>query len=169
MRRWFLLLASGCVAVPESEAPVVDSMSGVVAPAPCATGCSGSSHAELQRLGDDEIERLWGEVLALPVGDPSLAADTLLFHAVEVQDHLDRSDVPETPHATWLREELARDRVEVGFRLVADDGTVLGWRDDVVTLAEKHHLLLRDTGALGRADINGKVKRVGVKHLWARF
>ncbi len=111
------------------------------------------------------------EIQAAPIGEPLLATETLLFHFDEARDYLVRKGAAplDADHEAWLRRELARDQVEIGLRLVAEDGTVLGWRDDVIPLKEKQHLLLRDMGPLGRADINGKVKRVGVKHLWARF
>lgn len=163
----WVLSALGC----SSNAPVavVDSERPAMVDAPCATGCSGPAPAELEKLGDEQVRELLQAIHQGTVGAASLAADTLLFHGVEVLDYLDRTETEATAHVRWLKGELARDRVEVGLRLVSEDGAVLGWREDRVPLGEKQHLLLRETGSLGRADVNGKVKRVGVDHLWARF
>ena len=167
--------ASGEVESPEphlADVAVAGAMAGSpAAGVPCSTGCSGSSPDELAHLGDEAIVAMLGEVAAAPVGAGSLAAETLLFHAVEAQDHLDRIGAGplSAAHEAWLRTELARDEVEIGLRLVASDGALLGHREDVIPLAEKQHLRREGMGPLGRADVNGKVKRVGVRHLWARF
>lgn len=167
MRALWMFGVSACATAPLAEAPVAEHHPHAAA-VPCSTGCSGASPAD-EPLGDAQITELLADMAQHPVGAPEIAAETLLFHGVEVLDFLDRTKPAATEHLDWLRHELSRDRVEVGMRLVSDDGEVLGWRDDVVDLATKYHLLLQGTGALGRADVNGKVKRVGVKHLWARY
>lgn len=161
----------GCGAQESASQIVVIGPDGTEEITPCATGCAAPTPDEHEHLGDDKILGMLQEMAGHPVGAPILATETLLFHLDETRDYLIRVGTGPLPpdHAAWLQHELARDQVEIGLRLVADDGTVLGWRDDQIPLREKQHLLLQDMGPLGRADVNGKVKRVGVKHLWARF
>lgn len=155
---------------PAAESPLL-AVSAEAAGAPCSTGCSGPTPDEVAHLTDGEIAELLTEVASAPVGAAELAVETLLFHGAQTRDHLARrgSGPLSEAHRSWLTHELARDEVAIGLRLVARDGALLGHREDVVPLGAKQHLLLRDMGAFGRADVNGKVKRVGVKHLWARF
>ena len=144
---------------------------GAAAGSGCGSTCSAPTPAEVAGLDDLQIRDLLQQVAAAEVGAPTLAVETLLFHADDtirfLADH--GADPLSADREAWLRRELKRDRVAIGLRLVDDAGRILGQRDDVVPLKDKQHLLLYDTGSLGRLDVNGKVKRVGVKHLWARF
>ena len=175
MRGWIGIgmgwMAAACAPATPAHVVVASPDGTVQEVAPCATGCSGPTADEQGDLGESEIRHLMQQVAQHPVGAPKLALETLLFHGDEVRTHLELHGAAPLPeaHARWLEQELARDQVQIGLRLVAEDGTVLGHREDVIPLADKQHLLLAGTEDYGRLDVNGKVKRVGVRHLWARF
>jgi len=136
---------------------------------PCSTGCTAPSADELVDFSDQEISDLLVRMQADPLGQ-GLAAETLLFHGSDTLDYLGRtSDLP-LDHARegWLRDELARDTISGQLRLLTADGQVIASIDPTFPLVEKQHLRM-DAGDFGRVSINGKVKRVGVDHLWARF
>lgn len=137
---------------------------------PCSSGCAAPTADELVDFTDAEISSLIAEVGREPLGAASLAAETLLFHGADTVDYLERHPaLPLDPaRKAWLQAELARDSVKVNFRLVSFEGEVLGAIDPTVPLVTKQHLRL-EAGDFGRVSINGKVKRVGVDHLWARF
>lgn len=164
------LWLAGCSA---EELPpiIVEGPDGTREVKPCGTGCSAPEPTASERMTDDEIRALLEQVASAPVGAPELPLETLLFRGEETRDYLIRKGPgPLSPeHARWLERELARDRVEVAFRLVDGEGNLLGHREDDVPVAHKRHMVLWDTADLGRLDVNGTVQRVGVKHLWARF
>lgn len=160
----FFALVAGCGAEDDRRVVVVtpDGQTTAIA---CGTTCTGPSPDDGKRLGDDEIRRLLGQFRT-----DELAVDTLLFHADEVAAHLDaHPDAVSVADGAWLRAELSRDQVAIRFRLVDDLGDVRGELDEVVRLSSKQHLKLRGTEELGRVEVNGKIKRVGLHHLWTRF
>jgi len=137
----------------------------------CGGGCSAPTADEQRHLADDELAALLDEVAEAPLAAPTLALETLLFHRSDTLAYLARngSGTLESGKAAWLWNELERDEVTVEMRLIDEDGALRGHLEERVLLVDKQHLRLADTGALGRLAINGKVKRVGVDHLWARF
>ena len=171
MRRLLLMAALwGCA----SEAPGIlvvhpDGRSEVVAD--CNRGCNAPTADETHLLGEDEFREALTEIAAAPVGAESLGIDTLLFHFSDVPELLARyGDAPLTPaHREWLQRELSRQTVSIGFRLLAEDGALLGFVESEVPLKTKQHLVLQGTGALKRIEVNGKTKRVGLHHLWSRW
>ena len=73
-------------------------------------------------------------------------------------------------HRAVLDRELARDTVVVEMRLIDDTGKTRGWLDpEAVPLTEKQHLAFSGTGTLGALITGGRVQRVGLSHLWARW
>lgn len=66
--------------------------------------------------------------------------------------------------------ELSRDVVRVEMRLVDDAGNVRGELSHrMVPLSQKQHLTFAETGTLGAFLTAGRVKRVGLGHLWSRW
>ena len=137
---------------------------------PCASGCAAPTADELVDFTDAEISGLLADMAHEPLGSANIAAETLLFHGADTLDYLNRTPATALDPArmAWLRTELDRDTVQADFRLMGTDGTVLGSIDPAFSLVTKQHLRL-EAGDFGRVSINGKVKRVGVDHLWARF
>lgn len=164
-----LWLLSGC----EPSAPisiVVQGPDGTHEVKPCSSGCARPEHPV--HVEHEQLDAWLDEFAALPVGAESLAADSLLFYGHETHELLEHHDHKDLPpeHLAWLQRELARDTVNVSFRLVDDDGgRLLAHHEDVFPWVEHQDFLLEDTGELGRISMNGKVKRVGAHHLWARF
>jgi hypothetical protein len=55
------------------------------------------------------------------------------------------------------------------MRLVDGQGVERGTLSALVPLVEKQHLVFAGTGSLGHLETGGKVKRVGLDHLWSRW
>jgi|GEM_PF-2887757 len=137
----------------------------------CNKGCTAPTPDERStRPSADTADDIgaWAETA---IWKDSVAFDSLLFHADDTVAWLAEhgSGPLDAAHRTKLDAELARDQVAVAFRLIDDHGAVLGRTAVTVPLKEKQHLALAGTGDLGHISINGKVKRVGPEHLWARF
>ncbi|MCA9571548.1 MAG: hypothetical protein KC656_27105 [Myxococcales bacterium] len=171
--RYLLPLLVGCALTGPDDLPpatVTFADGRTVDAADCAKGCSGPTPDDLHPLEHDAAIahlRAWQEQ---PVGEATEDLETLLFHrkvALEVLDQ--HGDVLDTAHADFLRAELSRNRVEVAFRLVDDDGVVLGESARTSPLKEKQHIVLEQTGSLKHIVISGKTKRVGLHHLWSRW
>ncbi len=137
----------------------------------CGRGCNAPTADEVELLSEQAFRAALEEIAAHPVGAETLGLDTLLFHFEQVPELFARyGDAPLTPaHRAWVRRELSRQTVRVGFRLVADDGAILGEVARTIPLKTKQHLVLEGTGALGRVEVSGKTKRVGLHHLWSRW
>ena len=100
---------------------------------------------------------------------PSMALETLLFHGSSTLALLDGHDLP-PERRRFLQHELSRNQVMLEMRLVDDSGTVRGTlKPTVVNLVEKQHLSFEGTGSLGGLITGGKVKRVGLNHVWSRW
>lgn len=137
----------------------------------CNKGCNAPTPDETHALSEAEFTAALAQIADAPIGVDTDGLDTLLFHFSQVPELLTRhgkgplSDA----HLAWLQAELSRQTVDIGFRLVGDDGAVLGEIGGHIPLKTKQHLILQGTGPLKRIDVNGKTKRVGLHHLWSRW
>lgn len=137
----------------------------------CAKGCSAPTPDETHHLTEAEFRAALDEIAAAPVGVDTVGLDTLLFHFTDVPElfaHHGQGPLS-AAHRTWIDRELGRQTVDIGFRLVGEDGALLGEVQQEIPLKIKQHLVLKGTGALKRIEINGKTKRVGMQHLWSRW
>ena len=137
----------------------------------CATGCSAVP-ATIGSLDGPEIERLLSEFVGGPASEENQALETLLFHGAQVKDlweTLDRSAL-DAERGAFLRRELARTHARLDVRFVDDRGVErLRLGDQRVPLGIKEHLFPIDTQGFQPPEISGTVRRVGLKHLWARL
>ena len=136
-----------------------------------ARTCSAPTPDETQTLPTDAYYDALDQIAQAPVGQATLGIETLLFHAAETERLLEREGTGplSEAHIRWLEHELARQTVDLSFRLVTEDGRVLGALQQQVALKTKQHLLLEDTDTLETIEVSGKTKRVGLHHLWSRF
>lgn len=172
--RWLLAVGLvGCSVapvVPIHEVTSTHSEGGPVAPADCAKGCSGPTPDDTHPLSDEAALAHFQGYAGQPVQAPSDDLETLLFHrdvSIALLDTL--PDLLPTAHEAFLREQLARTRVEVAFRLVDEAGVVHGEAVRIGALKEKQHVVLAGTGSLKHIEVSGKTKRVGLHHLWSRW
>lgn len=172
MRALLLALLVGCGGEAEELPPAIvtyaNGQTQVVEA--CAKGCSAPTPDETHPLSEDEALAHLDGMAAAPLGAVTEDLETLLFHRdVTLQTLLDHPGRLPVDHERFLREELARTRVEVAFRLVSDTGEILGHSVRTSPLKEKQHIILEDTGPLKHIEISGKTKRVGLHHLWSRW
>ncbi len=145
------------------QAPIVSDCGGSCAlPGPPAAG---------EGLGEREFLDLLAQWSAEPLGEPTLSLETLLFHGPDTAALLAlHPDQLSPEREVFLRDELARSTVRVAMRLVDEDGAIRGTLDSGdFPLKAKQHLAFADTGSLGWLETGGKVKRVGLGHLWSRW
>lgn len=152
----------------------------VIAPVPTeatphATGCQGG--CSLVRHKEDEltpaqIDALLRELDGRPVGEESLALDTVLFHDAEVRRRLASPDVPAISLAwrAWLDRELARQIAYFSLRITDERGRVRAQvPETAMALGSKLHMQVNDGDGTGPFNANGTVVRVGRDHLWIRM
>jgi hypothetical protein len=142
---------------------------------PSGSGCSKAAcslgDAGGHGLSEAEFVDLLDQWATEPLGESTLALDTLLFDASRSQQLLavHGGRLPEARQA-WLEQELARSEVAIEMRLVDEHGSVRGTlASEHFSLREKQHLVFEDVGSLGWLETGGKVKRVGLAHLWSRW
>ena len=106
-----------------------------------------------------------------PVGEPTLALETLLFYAEQslslLPTHEDKLD---DFHVDFLYKELHRNQVHIEMRIIDENNLVRAKMESGdFTLRQKQHLPFKQTKTLGWLETAGKVKRVGLSHLWSRW
>jgi hypothetical protein len=133
----------------------------------CATSCALKEKSITQ---EDWLISLdtWAQQ-EIGISTPEL--DTLLFYA---KDSLSWLPVFGTElddmHYSFLEHELRRDLVDIEMRLVDEFGNIRGVLDsEAFPLKEKQHLAFVQTKSLGWLETGGKIKRVGLAHLWSRW
>jgi hypothetical protein len=138
----------------------------------CVGSCAlPGGHAEAEELSESAFLGWLTQWAEEPIGEPTLALETLLFHGHRseelLKEHGDRLDVE---HREYLVRELSRHTVHMSMRLIDEHGVVRGVLDSGgFPLKEKQHLVFADTGSLGWLETGGKIKRVGLGHLWSRW
>ncbi len=107
-----------------------------------------------------------------PMSDASLPLETLLFYGDTTRDYLNGLDDLSLTVArrAFLMTELARDQVAIEMRVVDDQGRIRGtMQASNVPFGKKQHLRFKGTGTLGHLETGGRVRRVGLAHLWSRW
>ena len=134
----------------------------------CNTVCSLDQAPKLT-LTETELAELLAAWSQEAMRAPTLALETLLFHGDSTLTLLDGQDLP-PERRSFLEHELSRDQAILEMRLVDDTGATRGeLKPTMVDLSEKQHLSFQGTGSLGSLVTGGKVKRVGLNHLWSRW
>jgi hypothetical protein len=132
----------------------------------CQTGCRPPV---LTARSIGEFAAWMGAVLATPVGSPSLALDSLLFHREDTLRWMANNSLPK-PWATFLARELSRTHAIIEMRLIDDKGVVRAHLPSTdVPLGVKTHSGFARRLDLQPFEISGTVLRVGLYHLWSRF
>ena len=168
---WLTLL--GCLGLQPDHA-VASSNAQDTAPPPsggCASSCALDA-APAPPMTRELVENLLATWSEEPLGASTLALETLLFHRPETQAWLHTLDGGplDEEHRRYLQHQLSRDTVHVEMRVVDAQGRERGTLvASSVGLAEKQHLVFEGTGSLGHLETGGKVKRVGLGHLWSRW
>ena len=138
----------------------------------CKTSCSLGDATDEVHLTVDEVAFWMEEWNGQPIGQSTEALDTLLFYGPDTEKALAELDLLplDDEHRDFLQRELARDEVIVEMRLLDEDGVERGHMGpERIPLKEKQHLVFAGTGALKHLETGGKVKRVGLGHLWSRW
>ncbi|MEC7983992.1 MAG: hypothetical protein VX278_02440 [Myxococcota bacterium] len=138
---------------------------------PSTGGCNSACETNESYISEEDwlvSFDSWGKQ---PIGEATIELETLLFYAKEsknwlpvYEEELDRE------HRAYLRRELARDTIDIEMRVIDEYGRVRGHlQSPSFAFKEKQHLPFSDTGTLGYLETSGKVKRVGLSHLWSRW
>ncbi|MEL6349820.1 MAG: hypothetical protein AAFV53_42345 [Myxococcota bacterium] len=166
---------SGCLSAPEPDGWVAPASFASVAPVKhpdCAGSCAVADAPEVVApFSEAEFLEAVETWKTEPLGEPTLALETLLFHGAQTVGWLSVHGAQLEPERrAFLDHELARTDVQIEMRLVDEDGRRRGWlRSGTFPLKEKQHLVFEGTDALMRLETGGKVKRVGLAHLWSRW
>ena len=136
----------------------------------CAETCSLRDAPEQQ--SESEFRSTLSDWLSQEEQAASLPLETLLYysgstlHFLASLEELSLS----ADRRRFLKNELARTKVTMEMRLVADSGDVRGTVLAAdVPLGEKQHLRFQATGSLGHLESGGRVRRVGLNHIWSRW
>ena len=164
---WWILFACGAVEIADTQQEQVLEVQGERSTGGCATSCA----IEEKHISQEEWLKTLDVWSTQEVGISTKELDTLLFYA---KDSLGWLPVFGTElgdlHYTFLEAELRRNLVDIEMRLVDEFGMVRGVLDSSpFHLKEKQHLVFSKTKSLGWLETGGKVKRVGLGHLWSRW
>jgi hypothetical protein len=138
----------------------------------CAGGCETAPPMGAEGLTEDNYYQLLQQVAAEPVGTPSLALETLLFHGDATRRYLDELGASSLTdeQENFLRAEVAKTSVTVAFRVVDEEGVVsASLVPTTLPLGEKQHVHLETEEGLGDVEAGGTVRRVGLNHVWSRW
>mgnify|MGYP007063757813 CR=1 FL=1 len=119
-----------------------------------------------------EFAALVSDWLAEPVDAPSLPLETLLYHGEHSRRLLARlpREALSDERRSFLLYELDRGRAAIEVRLVDESGAVRGeLQASGLQLGVPSHQHLHATGSLGDVELSGRVRRVGLHHLWSRW
>ncbi|MCP4872087.1 MAG: hypothetical protein GY898_25560 [Proteobacteria bacterium] len=134
----------------------------------CKTSCAFDD-PNGERLTHEEFDGLITDWLAEPIDAPSLPLETLLFHGERTRELMAASTLPADWRA-FLETELAWNTAAIEMRLIDDDGRVRAVLADAgFALGKGRHTEMTATGDLGHVEVSGRVKRVGLDHLWSRW
>jgi hypothetical protein len=168
-----LLLACSTANEPIAEVLTsVDSGVDAIEAADCRTSCSLGDATDEVHLTNEEVAFWMSEWNSEPIGVSTEALDTLLFYFPDTELALAQlEDIPlDVEHEAFLRTQLARDEVIVEMRLLDEEGEERGHMGpERIPLKTKQHLVFAGTGSLKHLETGGKVKRVGLGHLWSRW
>ncbi len=170
MLLYFLACATNAAEVAPAE--VGEPVEQAVAYPDCAGSCAlPGNHGETEALSESAFLGWLAQWAEEPIGEPTIALETLLFHGHRSEEllakHGDRLD---DEHRDYLTTELSRHTVRMSMRLVDEHGVVRGTvESDGFPLKEKQHISFDGTGSLGWLETGGKIKRVGLAHLWSRW
>ena len=156
------------LAQPEADTPTLEPPSG----ADCKTSCSLGDQTEDMHLTEGELAVLLEDWNTQRLGEPTIELETLLFYFHDTEHYLTEhgSHALDEQHDEFLRRELARDTVTMEMRLLDAEGQVRGTVPPTeIPLKEKQHITFAGTGSLKHLETGGKVKRVGLAHLWSRW
>ncbi len=159
MRLLAIALAAALIGVP-----------GPAAAADCSTdGCTPGDEKGLDPASFDRLLEDWNDEAMTAA---SLPLETLLFHGERTRALLATvsDDALSPERRAFLERELDRDSVTVEMRLVDAKGRVRGEAGaQDIPLVKGRRLAFEGTGDLGFLITGGKVKRVGLDHLWSRW
>jgi len=177
MHRWLFIAISGLslscsVGTPSSSSGTPTESADTERSFTCAGGCETAPS-----LNDDELDRATFEhlleaVAAQPIGDPSIELETLLFHSAQTKALIAAYGPGplSASQASFLNDQLTRDQVRVEMRVLDAQGrSHATLSPEVIPLVDKQHLHLHTEGQLGELIAGGRVRRVGVNHLWSRW
>ena len=164
---WVLLFACGSAEISDTQESTILGVQGERSTGGCATSCA----IEEKHISQEDWLKTLDVWAAQEVGISTKELDTLLFYAKDSLAWLSvfGSELDDM-HYTFLESELRRNLVDIEMRLVDELGTVRGVLDSSpFRLKEKQHLVFSKTKSLGWLETGGKVKRVGLAHLWSRW
>ncbi|MEE2828783.1 MAG: hypothetical protein VX498_06325 [Myxococcota bacterium] len=178
MRRWLesslaLMLLVGCEATAAVSGPPPDVAGEDSDDVECLTACARPAPKEGPAPPTPaEFAKLVDAWLDQPMDAPSLPLETLLYHGEwsrRLMAGLSDEALP-TERRTYLLSELGRSRASIELRLVAEDGELRGELNaSGLELGLPSHQHLEGTGSLGDVELSGRVRRVGLHHLWSRW
>ena len=134
-------------------------------------GCASSCSLEEQKISQEDWLQAFDAWSSQEVGVSTPELDILLFHSKYSLQWLGVFGAElDDEHYFFLERELRRNLVDVEMRLVDEFGTMRGvLKSRPFHLKEKQHLPFSETKTLRWLETGGKVKRVGLAHLWSRW
>ena len=164
---WTMLMACGSVEISGTPREKTEELQGTRS----AGGCASSCAVEEKHISQEDWLSALDVWSTQEIGASTKELDTLLFYAKDSLAWLPvfGSELDDV-HYAFLDSELRRNSVEIEMRLIDEFGTVRGVLDSPpFHLKEKQHFVLTKTKTLGWLETGGKVKRVGLAHLWSRW
>lgn len=166
-----LLMACGSPETQMRTITVVQADGTVVQADPdCASGCLMPSSTEAPEISVVQFKEMLATYAAS--GPESDAIDALIFDGEQTRTLLAKHGAGSLPqgHIDTLYRELDRDQATVEFRLTDEFGAIRATLAPMqVAFGPGNHVPLAGGDLLGHLVISGRVRRVGLHHLWTRW
>ena len=136
----------------------------------CASGCAVSRHPTGE-LSKSRFDQLLKQYPQSPLDETNIALEELLFYGPQTREMLSKYGYGQlaTNYASFLRNQLAFTHAKISIRVVDQDGVTRTWLDPSRVPFDRRHVFEMQTENLQPLVTSGTVKRVGLKHLWARL
>lgn len=137
----------------------------------CETGC-GSGSAVKMDVSDEALRGFLHRYAKEPMKSGSKGLESLLFYGEKTEDFLRREAPTEldAKRLAFLRRELARKHVWLQIRIVDRKGKLrVVVKPKLVHITHHFHLHADKIDRIQAPSFGGKVKRVGLHHIWVRF
>lgn len=136
----------------------------------CETGCAATPSTE-PAMTQKRLQQLLQAYASEPLKPGSKALEVLLFHGYHLGGMMPtkRPFPLSKKHWSFLQKELKKTHARLSFRIVDEFGVKRISFDQKIKIGGHFHVEAKVHKNIQRPGFGGKIKRVGLNHLWVRI